>query len=255
MPANPAQLDRMSEPAKDTPNFHAMEGRKTMRIVDLEILNECTKLSPAVTGPALSLALIVWLTGWRWQRFWMTAGLTISAGMIGLMSGSETGQAGDQTIAVALLLAVAAGILTSELCRLLAFAVGGASLTLIVRVILPEAHELTAVFILGGLAGVLMYRFWIVLFTSFLGAIVFWHATLGLLSHFLGLDVTDWAERKYVVLNTIVLTAGFLGMAAQFYLERRGGSKGGGDKPKEAKKPDGGAPKWVEKLKIWKNAA
>ncbi|HEY8503219.1 MAG TPA: hypothetical protein VIL46_01465, partial [Gemmataceae bacterium] len=125
-----------------------------MQLIAPEILAEVRALSPGLTGTAAAVGLLLWLFGWRWHRFWLVAGITASAGLAALVSGPA---AGENMLVIALLLAVAAGLLALELSRLLAFAAGGMALWLGVRAVLPSAQEMTVVFLLGGLGGVLLY--------------------------------------------------------------------------------------------------
>lgn len=223
-----------------------------MRLIDPTILTECIAVSPTVSSTAVGLGIFLWLTGWRWHRFWLALGLTVSAGMVGLVGG----RGGDQALAVALLLAVAAGVMAMELGRLLAFLAGGATLCLGVKAVLPTAQELLVVFLLGGLVGVLLYRIYFMLMTSFVGVLLCWHAGLGLIGKYLYPDIATWVTAKAVLLNGAVLGATLLGVMSQILVERRAKAAGGG-KGKDGKSSGGGGPllKWPDWLKFKRKAA
>ena len=42
-----------------------------MQLIAPEILQETRGLSPAVSGTAMFVGLMLWLTGWTWHRFWV----------------------------------------------------------------------------------------------------------------------------------------------------------------------------------------
>ena len=79
-------------------------------------------LSGAMLGTLGVLGCALWLFGWRWHRFWVVAGITLAAGLIGLNAARP---AGVQVIAVGILLAVAAGMMALELAKVVAFVAGG----------------------------------------------------------------------------------------------------------------------------------
>src|SRR4051812_20983835 len=94
-----------------------------MQLIAPDILAEARGMTGAMTGTIWVLGFALWLFGWRWHRFWIVAGITLAAGLIGLNAGRTTG--GTQVMAVGILLAVAAGLLALELAKVLAFVAGG----------------------------------------------------------------------------------------------------------------------------------
>ena len=64
----------------------------------------------------------------------------------------------EQIMAVGILLAVAAGMMALELAKVFAFVAGGCGAWLAVQWVFPQAQELWAVFLSGGLFGLLLYQ-------------------------------------------------------------------------------------------------
>ena len=147
-----------------------------MQLIAPDILAEGRGLTGAMAGTLCVLGIALWLFGWRWHRFWIVAGITLAAGLIGLNAGRTSG--GTQVMAVGILLAVAAGLLALELAKVLAFVAGGCGAWLAVQWVLPQAQELWAVFLCGGLFGLLLYRLWTMLLTSLIGALLSGHAAI-----------------------------------------------------------------------------
>src|SRR5262245_66473287 len=121
-----------------------------MQLIAPDILNEARGLTSAMTGTLCVLGVALWLFGWRWHRFWIVAGITLSAGLIGL---NATHSSGTQVMAVGILLAVAAGLMALELAKVLAFIAGGCGAWRAVQWVLPEAQALWGGNLCGGLAG------------------------------------------------------------------------------------------------------
>jgi hypothetical protein len=113
-----------------------------MQLIAPDILLAARGLTGAMAGTACALGLALWLFGWRWHRFWIVAGVTLAAGLIGLNSGRASG--GTQVMAVGILLAVSAGLMALELAKVLAFVAGGCGAWLAVQWVLPQAQELWA---------------------------------------------------------------------------------------------------------------
>lgn len=184
-----------------------------MRLVDPEILQAGQGLSPGGAGFLLSVGLMLWACGWRWHRFWVVFGITLAAGIIGLTAGRSSG---SQVMVVGVLLAVTAGLLALELARILAFLTGGTAAWFAAQILLPGAHELWAVFLSGGLLGVVLYRFWTIVATSFLGSLMTTHAGLMLVAGLKkGFDAEAFATGQSAALNGLVITAGVVGIYVQ----------------------------------------
>jgi hypothetical protein len=202
-----------------------------MQLIAPDILAEARGLTGAMTGTLFVLGLALWLFGWRWHRFWVVSGITLTAGVIGLNAGQA---AGGQVLAVGLLLAVAAGMMALELARVLAFFAGGVGAWFAAQWVLPQAQELWAVFLSGGLFGLLLYRVWTMLLTSFIGTLIAGHAGLTLLESLVHSDLADWAARNVVALNGGVVAFAVFGLLLQVAASPEPeAKKKKGDKPKK----------------------
>ena len=161
-----------------------------MQLIVPEILAEARGMTPAMSGTLCALGVALWLFGWRWHRFWIVAGITLAAGLLGLNAGRAAG--GTQIMALGILVAVAAGMMALELAKVFAFVAGGCGAWLAVQWVFPQAQELWAVFLSGGLFGLLLYRLWTMLLTSLAGVLVASHAALLLLEAPLGFNAVNW---------------------------------------------------------------
>src|SRR3954451_3646713 len=184
-----------------------------MQLIAPDILAEARGLTGAMTGTICVLGFALWLFGWRWHRFWIVAGITLASGLIGLNAGRTT--AGAHVMAVGILLAVAAGLLALELARVLAFVAGGCGAWLAVQWVLPQAQELWAVFLCGGLFGLLLYRLWTMLLRSLLGALLSGHAAILLAEQIFHFDAVAWVTGNVPALNGAVVGLGVLGILLQ----------------------------------------
>jgi hypothetical protein len=165
-----------------------------------------------MAGTACALGAALWLFGWRWHKFWVVAGVTLGAGLMGLSARPGNG---TQFVAVGVLVAVAAGMMALELARVFAFVAGGIGAWLAVQWVLPQAQELWAVFLSGGLFGVLLYRLWTMLLTCLTGALLGGHAALVLGEIWFHFDAAAWAAGHLVLLNGLVVAAVVLGILVQ----------------------------------------
>lgn len=183
-----------------------------MHLIAPDILAEARGVSGALAGTAWVFGFALWLFGWRWHRFWVVAGVTLGAGLIGLNAGKTSG---GQVMAVGILLAVAAGMMALELAKVMAFVAGGIGAWLAVQWVLPQAQELWAVFLSGGLFGLLLYRLWTMLLTSLIGTLIAGHAALLLLEGLLKFDAVTWSSNNLVALNGVVVALVVLGVVVQ----------------------------------------
>lgn len=183
-----------------------------MQLIAPEILTEARGLTGAMLGTVCVLGISLWLFGWRWHRFWVVSGITLAAGLIGLNAARP---AGVQVMAVGILLAVAAGMMALELAKVVAFIAGGIGAWLAVQWVVPQAQELWAVFLSGGLLGLLLYRVWTMLLTSLLGTLLAGHAALLLLEPVLQFDAVSWAASHIAALNGGVVGVVILGILLQ----------------------------------------
>jgi hypothetical protein len=165
-----------------------------------------------MSGTICVLGVALWLFGWRWHRFWVVAGITLGAGLIGLNAGRNEGV---QVMAVGILLAVAAGMMALELAKVVAFVAGGIGAWLAVQWVLPQAQELWAVFLSGGIMSLLLYRLWTMLLTSLLGTLLAGHAALLLLEPVFRFDAVAWTTQYMVALNGVTVAVVILGILLQ----------------------------------------
>lgn len=205
-----------------------------MQLISPDVLTAANGLSPGAAGFALFVGFLLWAFGWRWHKFWVVFGITTAAGVIGLSAGKA---AGGQVMAIGVLLAFAGGVMALEVAKLLAFTAGGVGAWLAVQAVLPAAQEMWAVFLAGGLVGVILYRLWTMLLTSFLGVVLSWHAALVLAGSSAVPDPAKWAADHAAALNGGVLVASLLGIAMQAATTPAGPAKEA-KKEKKAKKSE-----------------
>ncbi len=208
-----------------------------MQLILPDVLTTARGLSPGAAGFLALVGVLLWAVGWRWHRFWVVFGITLAAGLIGLTAGHT---AGGQVMVVGVLLAVTAGLLALELAKILAFVTGGAAAWAAAQAVLPQAQELWAAFLSGGLIGVVLYQFWTMLTTSFLGVLVTWHAGLVLAEQFGKFDAAKWAGEHTAALNGGVIVAALLGVLVQAKTAGRSAAESsgsGGHLPAKDKNP------------------
>jgi hypothetical protein len=184
-----------------------------MQLIAPDILAEARGLTVAMLGTVCVLGAALWLFGWRWHRFWVVAGITLAAGLLGLNAGRTAG--GTQIMAIGILIAVAAGMMALELAKVFAFVAGGCGAWLAVQWVFPQAQELWAVFLSGGLFGLLLYRLWTMLLTSLAGVLLASHAALLLLESLLAFDAVKWVSANQAALNGVAVGLIVLGILIQ----------------------------------------
>jgi len=189
-----------------------------MQLIAPDILAEARGLTEAMSGTLCVLGVALWLFGWRWHRFWIVAAVTLGAGLAGLHAGRTTG--GAQILVVGVLLAVSAGMMALELARIFAFVAAGCAAWLAALWVFPQAHELWAVFLLGGLFGVILYRVWTMLLTSLAGVLLASHAALLLLEPLLKFDAEQWVNVNQAAVNGTVIGLALLGIPLQALASR-----------------------------------
>lgn len=206
-----------------------------MQLIAPDILAEARGLTEAMSGTLCVLGLALWLFGWRWHRFWVVAGISLAAGLLGLNAGRAAH--GTQIMAVGILLAVSAGMLALELAKVFAFVAGGCGAWLLIQWVFPQAQELWAVFLSGGLFGVLLYRLWTMLLTSLMGVLLAGHAGLLLLEPLMGFDAVRWVGANQAAVNGAAVGLSVLGILLQSVSapDEAGGKKEKKQKPGEKK--------------------
>ncbi len=188
-----------------------------MQLIAPDVLAEARGLSPALSGIGALLGILLWSCGWRWHRFWVVVGVTLLGGLIGLQAGKSSG---GHIMAMGVLLALSAGLLALELARVFAFVAAGTCVWMASSALFPRGQELWVGFLIGGLMGVLLYRFWTMLLTSFLGVLISWHSLLCLAEGVLQFDAVDFAAKQALALNGAGLAFTALGVAMQNWIER-----------------------------------
>jgi hypothetical protein len=172
-------------------------------------------LPAALVG--LVLGLLLWLSGWWGHRFWIVLFITVTAGIVGMVSGQAVGLKPTVT---GLLLAVSAGMMALALVRLVAFFAGGAAVCLLMQLLVPAWEDRFIAFLAGGLAGLLLFRLWTMTLTSGLGTLMMAYSGLALLDRFGKLDALTLAQQRSSLLNWICAGLVVLGVLVQYVLER-----------------------------------
>lgn len=189
-----------------------------MQIIANDILADLCGLSLGLILLVIPVGLLLWLLGWWSHRFWIVLATTVAAGIVGL---NEAMQWKAQPIVVAVLLAIAAGVLALALVRVIAFISGGIAGMAMVQMIFPSLHQPIVVFLVTGLLSLLVFRWCFMALTSFVGSVLLAYAALGLLHYYCVLDAVGWSEENGLMLNSICASVTFAGFLFQFVLDRR----------------------------------
>jgi hypothetical protein len=184
-----------------------------MHPISPAILIEAQNLSGGALALLALIGSLLWLAGWRLHQFWVVFGVTLAAGTVGLSAGPTAG--GPQVLILGVLLAIAEGLLAVELARGASFLTGGAAAWAAARAVFPQAQELWAVFLLGAILGVVLFRLWAMLATSLMGSLLVGHALLALLHRSQKLDTVNWAERNGTALLGGLMIGTLLGIIVQ----------------------------------------
>ncbi len=205
-----------------------------MTCISPDILTAAKGLSAGGAAVGLVGGLLLWGLGWRWHRFWVAFGVTFIAGVLGLTAGKA---AGGQVLVAGVLVAVAAGVLALELARMLAFVTGGTAAWVAVQAVFPHGQEVWAAFLTGGLLGVLLYRLWMMLVTSTLGAVLAGHAGLVLAEAVGKFDAATWAAAHPDALNGGVATLAVIGVLIQAWTSPKKDQQKPDEKPHDKPNP------------------
>ncbi|MFO0810036.1 MAG: hypothetical protein U0746_15550 [Gemmataceae bacterium] len=183
-----------------------------MQLIAPDLFAEVAKLSWGACAIGLALGVLVWLTGWWQHRFWTVATITAVAGIVGLQSGRN---ANVQPLVAGLLAALAAGWMALELAKVLAFLGGGATGSVLVQTFVPNVHDPLIAFLAGGLLGVVLFRLWMLTFTSLVGSLLMAYCGLGLASVAMKYDSAALVNEKAGVLNAAVGGGVLIGVLIQ----------------------------------------
>jgi hypothetical protein len=221
---------------------------RIMQLISPDVLTASTGLSLGASGFAFFVGLLLWTCGWRWHKFWVVFGMTTAAGLVGLSAGQA---AGGQVLVLGVLLAFAGGVMALEVAKILAFVAGGFGAWLAIQSVLPQAHEMWAVFLSGGLFGVLLYKLWTMLMTSFLGVLLAGHAAFAILIEAGSITPKFAAEHAFAINGAIVVLT-LVGAIVQAIVARQAVS----EEPVDDESSDAGSSSWwAIQLPTFKRAA
>lgn len=190
-----------------------------MQLIAPEILLEAHGIAPAISAAGLCVGLLLWLTGWWGHRFWIVLTTTVVGGFLGLKLEPVYD---THPLLTALLLAIAAGVLALALVRVIVFAASGATLCAVVHLFAPMNWDKPLCwFLVGGMAGLLLFRFWTMLLTSFCATLLMGYSLLCLLGSLGKLDAVVTAERYGTLLTSACFAVTVVGLLIQYFLERR----------------------------------
>jgi hypothetical protein len=188
-----------------------------MTIIATDILGDLCGLSLGLIISIIPIGLLLWLLGWWSHRFWIVLTTTVLAGVFGLLEASIWRV---QPIVVAVLLAIAAGVLALALVRVVTFAAGGLATIYLVQFTFPTLNQPVICFLLGGLVSLLMFRWCFMALTSFLGSTFLAYGTLALMHYYEAMDALGWAETNAMFLTVLCGLFTFAGFTFQIMFER-----------------------------------
>src|SRR5262249_41732082 len=145
-----------------------------------------------------TVGLLLWLLGWWGHRFWIVLIATVGAGIFGLNAGPNYGL---QPVVAALLLAVSAGGFGPFLGSSFAYGGGGGGAWMLVHALAPLWDQPVLCFLVGGLVGLFLFRFWTMTLTSFVGTLFLVYSVLCLADKMDKVDCVAWAEDQGGLLN------------------------------------------------------
>lgn len=198
-----------------------------MQLFAPDILEAAHGLSLGSSVTAIATGMLLWITGWWWHRFWIVLGSTSTAGIIGLAYAERLGPVGGmRPLLAGLLMAIAAGVLSLALVRVIVFAAGGAATCLLVHAIFPPAwNEPLGWFLAGGLVSLVLFRVWTMALTSFLGTMLMGYGLFFLLDRLGKINAVAVADQPSAILNIAAFGVAVLGLFFQFMLARWRGRK------------------------------
>jgi hypothetical protein len=188
-----------------------------MSLISTDILGDICGLSLGLIIAILPIGLLLWLFGWWSHRFWIVLATTVLAGVFGLLEATVWGV---QPILVAVLLAIAAGVMALALVRVITFAAGGLASIYLVQFLFPSLGQHAIVFLLGGLLCLLLFRWYFMALTSFLGTLLIAYGTLALLHYHEVFDALGWANESATLLAVLCGAATLIGFIFQLMFNR-----------------------------------
>ena len=203
-----------------------------MYIIATDILSDLCGLSLGLLIALLPIGLMLWLFGWWSHRFWIVLSTTVMAGVIGLLEATAWRA---QPIVVAVLLAIAAGVLALALIRVITFSAGGLAGVYFAQFAFPTFQQPAICFLVSGLLCLLLFRWFFMILTSLLGVSLLAYGVLALLHFYSLVDAVIWSEENNVLLTIFCSVATLAGFAFQFLFDRwrarrrKEGAEGGTD--------------------------
>ncbi|MSQ94490.1 MAG: hypothetical protein EXR98_08030 [Gemmataceae bacterium] len=188
-----------------------------MVFIATDILVDVCGLSLGLIVALLPIGLLLWLLGWWSHRFWIVLAATVTAGIFGLLEATSW-QA--QPILVAVLLAIAAGVLALALVRVITFTAGGLAGVYLVLFAFPSFQQHVIGFLVSGLVCLLLFRWFFMVLTSVLGAALLAYGTLALLHYREWLDAVAWSDENATLLTVLCGGGALFGFAFQFFFDR-----------------------------------
>lgn len=198
-----------------------------MHLLSPAVLADAKGLSIGAAAFFLFVGTLLWGFGWRWHRFWVVFAVTLTAGVVGIGAGRS---AGTQVLVVGVLLSIAIGMLALEVAKIIAFVSAGTAAWVAAQAVMPQAQELWAMFLCGGLVGIVLYRLWTMLATSLVGALLFGHAALTLADTAGWVSAGEFAEKYAALLNGWVALSVALGVGVQAWTGRAAKATDGEEK-------------------------
>jgi hypothetical protein len=188
-----------------------------MCVIATDILTDLCALSLGLILLTLPIGLLLWLLGWWSHRFWIVLTTTVAAGLVGLI---EANGWRAQPIVVAVLLAIAAGVLALALVRVITFAAGGFAGLYLVQLFMPTLNQPVICFLVSGMLCLLLFRWFFMALTSFLGSCFLLYGGLALLNYRELIDAAAWTNANTAILNVTCVGMALFGLAFQFLFDR-----------------------------------
>ena len=188
-----------------------------MYLIATDILADLCGLSLGMILTMFPIGLMLWLLGWWSHRFWIVLGSTVVAGVFGLM---EAPTWRVQPIVVAVLLAIAAGVLALALIRVVTFVVGGMAGVYLVQLTLPALQQPLITFLVCGLIGLLLFRWFFMVSTSLLGSALLIYGSLALFHYHEWFDAVVWVNENALLATTACGGLALSGFGIQFLFDR-----------------------------------
>jgi hypothetical protein len=190
-----------------------------MSLIAPDILAEGRDFTIGFCAVGATVGLLIWLTGWRLHRFWIVLVATVTAGIFGLLKAPVVGV---QPLLAGLLLAVAAGLLALALVRVIAFAAGGIAAVYGVRLLSPAPwQEPLICFLGGGLLGLLLFRWWTMVLTSFAGTLLMGYFGIWLAEDLGYIDALAFVQVQEPMVNPVFAAVTLAGAAIQLLVDRK----------------------------------